>query len=703
MNWVERIARWVGLDVSQERRPEIVNLRATLEAIRNAKRSENYPEALEAIARAEGLVRQIGGAEANNVQGLLALHRADITMRRREFDDADRLLGDIVRASPAGQSYQRAYAMVMLGVLAYQQGDWEVARERLEHARDEAVAAKSLGAEGRAICHLADLYMDEGNEAYAVHLQHDGLDKLNRSGDIEMAAYFVGRMAEAERGAGNDDNADTLLSRALRLAQQTHSRPDLRKLHTLLSRRALALDRRAEAYQHAQSALQQTDPTSHDRQAVLTQAARAAIAVDHVEEGEGFIREALALTPNDPSLSAVLGLALFSAGQPEAAIDALEQADKGGKADPETQRLLAMAYYEAGQAERAEQHYERLAATAQARGAQDEAAALLRDYGMMRALQARWPEAVKLWSDSLTLYRANGAPNPLIARLYCDIANARLALGQGERALRDFDQALMLVSRADDLMTRGLVLANAAAVYIEKGDVETAEAFFAESIQIAQKTNDITAEATRQGNYGWFQWVIGRYTRAQSALTYAIGLSERAGLTLQAAVQTSNLAQATTELGDPDEATRLHLRALAMLKPTDPNRWQAIVRTNAALHALRTGDLDDARTWLADAAAFVPLTLDAEAHYRVQIAAALAERDDTPSEGVEHLQSVLPAIRATGLKRLLADALSALSQLCVAAQQPEAARAHWDEAHKLYRILSSPAAQTPPIGLLAQP
>jgi tetratricopeptide (TPR) repeat protein len=702
MNWVERIARWVGVDVTQDRRPEVVNLRATLEIIRTAKRGEEYPEALAAIERAEGLTRQIGGADAPTVLGLLELHRADIYIRLRQYNEAQAMLEAIVARTPAGQSYQRAYAMVMLGMMAYQQGDLQVARERLERARDEALASKSLGAEGRALSHLAEVYLDEGNAAYAIHLLREGAEKLHRSGDYELAPYFSSRLAEAELAAGNEANCDTLLSNGIGLAQRMRSKGDLRRIHRLLSERALAKNQLTDALSQIEMALELTPVFEDEKLVLLRQAVTVYIRLGRAGEALRYARQALDISPHDDSLHSAVGQALYASGQAAEAIPYLQRAmNQPDGGDFDTARALAAAYFEAGQVEDAERAYQALLAQTGERLPEYYARAL-RDYGLMRTQQYRWAEAVKAWTDCLAMYKASGASNPILARLYCDIANARLAQGQAARAFRDLDEALMLVSRADDPVTRGVVLSNAAGAYVEKGDLETAEAFFTEAIQIAQRTGDHVAEATRQGNYGWFLLVTGRVTRAQTALNYAIQQSEQHGLSLQAAVQTSNLAQVAEELGHLDEAQRLHLRALSMLQPSHAPRWQALLRCNAALFALKQGGAlrDDARTWLMDAAGFAPLELDAEVHYRVQIGLALADRDIDPAGTAARLGALLPAVRAVGLKRLLADALSALSVLCAAANLPDSG-AHWAEAQKLYQFINSPLAQRPPAGVTA--
>src|SRR5690606_12888831 len=130
------------------------------------------------------------------------------------------------------------------------------------------------------------------------------------------------------------------------------------------------------------------------------------------------------------------------------------------------------------------------------------------------------------------------------ARLYCDIGGARRFLGQGRRAMKEYEQALMMLSSVDDWATRGVVISNAAIAYADLGDTESAEAFFDEAIEIANRLEDHAAEATRRGNYGWFLLSTGRPQRAIVTLEQALRLSEQEGLQLQIAIQTDNLGLA---------------------------------------------------------------------------------------------------------------------------------------------------------------
>jgi tetratricopeptide (TPR) repeat protein len=696
MNWVERIARWVGLDVGQDARPELINLRGTMEIIRATKRSEDYVEALASLDRAVEIARELGDT---TVPLLLELNRADIYIRQRDYEAAEDLLNRMIQASPAGTSFQRAYAMVFLGVIAYRQGDLQVARERLERAQTESIASNTVGAEARAQCHLAEIFLDEGNASYATHSLKDGMEKLYRSGDHELATYLTGRMGEALIANGDTAEGDILLTRALRQAQQFRERAEQRRLHGILAARAQTLGRYTDSYNQLEKALALMPENAPERAQTLLRASNACLYLDKTADALVYAEQAYQLRPHDVMMLGGLGVALHAAGRAQDALPHLEAAVSDESPAWEVRRVLAAAYLDCGQPDKATETYQAAYQAAQTAHNLEELARIQRDLGLMHLRSTHPAEAIKAWTTAIGHYEAINAYDQ-VARLYCDIANARLTMGQAARAMKDFDEALMLVSRADDVATRGVVLSNAAAIYLEKGDIETSEAFFTESIQIAQKLHDSSAEATRQGNFGWFQWVTGKAARAQSALSYAIQLSEREGLTLQTAVQNSNLAHVVAELGNNEEASRLHLRALSLLKPNDPARWQAILRVNAALHALRTGQTDLALTWITDAAGYVPLVVDAEAHYRVQIAAALAERDTDPTDGLAQLLSLLPAIRTVGLKRLTAEALAALSQLSAATGQSGAGN-YWEDARKLYKLIGHPLGQITPAWILA--
>jgi tetratricopeptide (TPR) repeat protein len=696
MNFVERIAKLVGVDVDAVNRPELVNFRATMEAARAAKRAESYDEALDAFDRAAALADEIGDVMSLSV---IRLHRADILTKLGQFDAARELIELVLRNSDGNfPTAPRAYAKVALGVLQLAQGEYEAARVTLEDARTMAQRAKSPGAEGRALGHLAATYLHEDNASYAVHLLREALPKLNTAGDLELSAHFIGQLGTALVASGETAEADILFSRGLRLAEQINSRGDLRRLHMALAMRATGLGRYAESYNHYEKALQYTDEDAPERAAVLRDVATACMYLDKGEDALVYAERAVALKPDDPAMRGTLGVILQSIGRAADAEPHLEAALDPSAPDYDTYRALAAAQADAGEPEAGLKTLETALGLARKADLPLEIARTLRDIGHVYAGQRRTGEAIKAWTGALELYEAQNS-YAQSARLLCDIANARLLTGQTARAYRDYEQALMLINGADDLVTRGIVLSNAATVYIEKGDLETAEAFFSEAIQIAQKTHDTAAEATRRGNFGWFMLNTGRYERAKTALQAALEISERLGLRLQVAVQTSTLAQTASALGDDVAAAQLHARALTSIDSVDSPHWRAIVRVNYAQWLIEQKRYDEARQQLNEARAVAHETHNVEAQARTAIEMAKLDGMIDPAAAANELQPLVASLRTQSSRRLLADAFAVLSKLAAAQGAFEQANRLWDDAHKLYAAIDHPSKRIEPTWL----
>jgi tetratricopeptide (TPR) repeat protein len=696
MNFVERIAKWVGVDVTAANRPEVVNFRATMEVARAAKRAEDYHESLAAFDRAATLADEIGDVMSLSV---IRLHRADILTRLGKFEDAQTLI-EMVLNDGDGMfpTAPRAYAKVAKGVMQIAQGEFEAARVTLEDARSTATKAKSPGAEGRALGYLAGTYLHEGNASYATHLLREALPKLNMAGDLELSALFIGQLGNALAASGDTAEADTLYSRGLRLAEQMNARGDLRRINMALAKRALEMGRYAESYNHYEKALQYTDEDAPERATALRDVATACLYLDKGQDALVYAERAYALQPDNAAIRGTLGVILQSVGRPADALPHLQAAMNPAAPDYDTYRALAAAQVDAGETTGGLTTLEAALDLARKADMPLEAARTLRDIGHIHAREQRLAEAIKAWTSALELYESQNV-YAQAARLLCDIATARLQTGQTVRAYRDYEQALMLINSVDDLATRGVVLSNAATVYIERGDLETAEAFFTEAIQIAQKTHDTTAEATRRGNFGWFLLNTGRYERAKTALQLALELSERLGLKLPTAVQTSNLAQTASALGDNDAAEKLHLRAIEMADGLDLPQWRSTIRTNYAQWLASVGRVEEARSHLTDALAMAQTAHNNEALWRATIELAKLDGRADPVKAAADVLAVVNAVRGQGNRRLLADALTALSQLTAAQNRLEDANRLWDEAHKLYSALDHPSKRLEPAWL----
>lgn len=710
MNMMQQIVRWLGLDVGHPVNPQTAAVREFLEQGKRLKRSEDYDQALVQLDQA----RQ----QAMNLDDIMALavidlHRADVLIGQRKWADAEAVLREVQsRANSQHQDSQLAYILSAQGALAQAQNQWDTARQLYEQALKMARQSGTLGGEGRAMGHLADTYLHDHNASYAVHLLRDALPKLHTSGDIELSSYFVGLLGEAQIASGQDGEGDQLLNRALRLAEQMHSKMYERRWRIALGRRAVALGRYVDAYTHYERVLQLMGPaTSRDEHiTALCEICKVSMTLNHSEEALLYAREAAHLLSANPAPSpqqtalveGAFGVTLRSAGHGSDAIPHLETAIEAyrqienAEAQIDLLRNLAAAQADSGQTDAAIATYQQALQLSEKRQASRDLAVTYRDLGLLYANQGRMTDAVQQWSSAMTIYEAN-KDHAQIARLYCDLGSARKYLGQGQRSIKDFEQALMALNSVDDPETRGVVLSNAATAYADQGDTDTTDAFFSETIKIAQQSQDQRAEATRRGNYGWFLLSTGRLQRAEATLSSALRLSRELGLKLQIAVHTDNLGLVYDELNDRSTALEFHRQAFELVRPLNSPHWQAVIETNFANTQVASGQFDSAAPLYEEALTIGRTRSDIDITIRALTGQArLAIKREQPAAAETALTEAITLARRADMRRLLADALAVRSEQQAALNQPDQSAATWNEAHKLFAMLHATRAQFQP-------
>jgi tetratricopeptide (TPR) repeat protein len=392
------------------------------------------------------------------------------------------------------------------------------------------------------------------------------------------------------------------------------------------------------------------------------------------------------------------GMALRALGQHADAAADLRIAAAHEDVTSDTLRALAAVLIDGGELEEGIAVYQRALETAKRSQNPLEIAGVHRDLGLLHAQRGRLHDAIHAWTAALSIFEQEKAIAQA-ARLYCDLGAARRALGQGARALKDFEQALTLLNMLDaaDLETRGLVLSNAANAYAEHGDAESADAFFIEAIQIAQQRGDPLAESTRRGNYGWFLLQVGRPRQAISLLGQGLKLSLEHGLRLQHAVQTDNMGLAYTALGDSATALDYHRRALAEAEALALPFWIASIQINCASALIALGHLDQAKPLIDAALAYARGQEQVELLIRALLAsAALALAEHRADAAAQALDEALTRAKRADLRRLVAEGLRLRSQQFAMQNAAAEAAAVWDEAAKLYAMLHMPQGKTVP-------
>ncbi len=458
------------------------------------------------------------------------------------------------------------------------------------------------------------------------------------------------------------------------------------------------------AYNQFEEALSYFSRDQQDEKYIqaLSQMSRVCLSLHKQDEALRYARLAceLSITLGSESLTAqtraALGIVYLGTHNTQAAIPELEAAAEiythptvqNPSSELDTLRNLAAAYAENGQDDKAIETYRRTIQRADSRDDKLQVAQTYRDLGLYYAQRQKMRQAIQEWQNALNLYLANNQ-NGQAARLYCDIAAGRKYLGFGQRAMKDYEEASMLLSSlSEDRETRGLVLANTAIAYADQGDTESAESFFNEAISIARQLHQTTAEATRRGNYGWYLLAIGRPQQAISTLEYALSQSREQKLDLQTAIQTDNLGLAYDAQSSYEKALDYHQQALTLIEPLRNRHWESIIKINQANTLLSLRNADAAQPLLNTALTQGRADEDVEVIVRSLTGLGrLALQRSTPESATTLLDEATGLARRADMRRLLAEALSVYSEQQAKVNQRERSEALWDEAQKLYNVL----------------
>jgi len=677
-------------------------LMATMLIARRAMYAEEYDEALLALEEAEKLAQE--QSDPTRLVDLV-LSRADIYIEQSRFDEAEHIILETKqRMEMTRLRAPQAYTLCTLGVLEQARGRIEDARASYEQAMKIANTAHALGAESRAEAHMADIYLLEGNANYAIHLFRQALPKLEGLGDIELLPYFLIRLSEALLQIGHTPEAEGVLQNAHLKASQLNHRRFIRRAVLVMAMRSLEAGSYSTAYQQYNEALalypaylQQSmgyARTLADLGLTMLRTNNALGAVNKVREGL-----LIAQHGDDKALkarlNAILGMAQHRTGHLDEALSALQQASPDLPNDAfglAAHRTLATVLTSQGQYEAAIEAYQRAHRMALVARLPLEAAhtqmQLARFYEQRRDLKSALEQAQAAYA----LYEQETAHGRM-ALTSCFMGGVREQMGHGKRGLKDYEQALTRLSYIQDEGQKASVLALCANAYTDAGDMESAESFFQQAIEIAKKIGESASESAYRIDYGRFLLLVNDISPAVAALLEGRMLAEPLHLPRLIALQSDRIAQCSRALDTLEAALKLHDEALdrsARLK-------DVLLEAEFQLHKGQTLHLLNRTTEAAVILYKALYTIRAQEHPPLLTKALtlLAETElaTQPDKAAEKLQEAATLVQGSYSKRLLVSVRRVQADLCAQQGDLDKAKETWVEVESLLKMLRMPITE----------
>jgi tetratricopeptide (TPR) repeat protein len=182
----------------------------------------------------------------------------------------------------------------------------------------------------------------------------------------------------------------------------------------------------------------------------------------------------------------------------------------------------------------------------------------------------------------------------LVGRLLGTVGSAYYCLGQAEKAIGYYEQALVIAREIGDRRGEGTALGNLGATCADLGQVEKAVSFYQQALVIACEIGNRRGEGTALGNLGRAYADLGQVEKAigfyeqRSVIVHEIGDRRDVGSNL------SNLGIAYAMLGQVEKAISYHEQALVIDREIGDRRGEGNTLGNLAIAYTELGQVEKA-------------------------------------------------------------------------------------------------------------
>ncbi|NJL91195.1 MAG: ATP-binding protein [Coleofasciculaceae cyanobacterium SM2_1_6] len=273
------------------------------------------------------------------------------------------------------------------------------------------------------------------------------------------------------------------------------------------------------------------------------------------------------------------------------------------------------------------------------------------------------------------------------------IGNAHGSLGNIEKSIDCYQQALQFTRKTVDRQGEGAALGNLGLAYYRLGQYERAINFLQQQLTIAQEIGDHLGKGVALGNLGNAYYSLGQYERAINFLQQYLTIAREIGDRLCEDIALGNLGNAYYSLGQYDRAINFHQQKLTVTREIGDRLGEGAALGNLGNTYHSLGQYEQAINFHQQSLTIAREIgeLQGEGAALVNMGATQIKLEQYP-ESLTNNQTALEIFREIGLRVGEAEALKNLAEIYQILGEVEVARQYCQQGLALARELGIPLA-----------
>ncbi|NEP84017.1 MAG: CHAT domain-containing protein, partial [Okeania sp. SIO3B3] len=172
------------------------------------------------------------------------------------------------------------------------------------------------------------------------------------------------------------------------------------------------------------------------------------------------------------------------------------------------------------------------------------------------------------------------------------------SLGEKQKALSFYNQALPLYKQVGDKRAEAIALNNIGSVYSSLGEKQKALSFYNQALPLYKQVGDKRAEASTLNNIGGVYSSLGEKQKALSFFNQALPLYKQVGDKGGEATTLNNIGSVYDDLGEKQKALTFYNQALPLYKQVGDKGGEANTLFNIAVFKRDQGQLTESLTFI---------------------------------------------------------------------------------------------------------